>query len=742
MILQLLRTTPYLSGQIRNDLIVQDGMIDDINIVPLSDEVVYNEDNTRLFLNYDYSENVKYLYKTLGGEFFANKQKYSGSKYIYNNTQLKIDTADHTYMCGLRRVNRYKRYNKQFSFLLPLWISEDIDFNKLTFKVQILGADSNFVNIEKNIVLSKQIADYYNSFFKTTDDNLINLKLDTNQAYISGIDVSTGQKITKDISYIITNLLYRERPVMELDSIFVSLFKEHNMISQQLFNCNLVFDLFDITTHDIISQLDGKPLNARVYTYYAGKQLDIKDFYTNYEFIPATVLENNNIKYDDNLNVLDYLNDYNNIDNIYDNKLTQPIFHWALLENKEYTYNLYDGFAPLIELPDKEKYRICGHYQNQGDLSSDKFDIFDNNLAWCLHNDLKNYSALDARIFLMENDDKYTKININNQILWCHNNKYDITSIYNSLKTNNVSEINVKTVKLDNNIRVAGFLDNIFTLTDDNNEVQIMYRITDDGRYFFIILSNNIDNLTIKRLCSFRQNNIPDSFWKAWNMLVMFLKCYVLPFKIEFKKSIYQSPVPIINKKIKLKEIEYFKKDDNHYNFVYRYFGRLIPHFINVDDEHLFNYIYFYEQWNDISELHIISYNELMKMGYLPNYPSLDIGNNHKFFALTKEKCLNAKPKFYDDWNWEITHFFDNKFFNLPESFKIEFILENGVSYSNDEIESIVYQKFFEWFSYLNLDELTLKQFVLSLYNYNIIFTYESLTNINNIKYEIFFELK
>ena len=70
---QLVRTSPYLSGQVRWDLIVNPSReIGDVYIRPISDNIVYN--GTGSALGSRHVDNVKQLYNTIEDAFYAYKQ--------------------------------------------------------------------------------------------------------------------------------------------------------------------------------------------------------------------------------------------------------------------------------------------------------------------------------------------------------------------------------------------------------------------------------------------------------------------------------------------------------------------------------------------------------------------------------------------------------------------------------------------------------------------------------------------
>lgn len=730
MIYQLLRTSAFLTGQIRHDLIVNDDTVENIVLTPVSDAIAFNENEVRPLLNYSHLDNIRYMYKLLGDGFFSNPEKFSGNKYLYNDG-LEMDTHDNTYISGLKRL-RYRRYNKQYSFMIPMWISECIDFEKLKFHIKLTGYDSSFINIEKYVSLSPEIAKYYNEYFTTTNDDVINFKMDTNEVFISGVDVEGGKATTKDVSYMLTNILKIERPLMEADYLFLSLFKDNLIISKQMINFNLVFDILDLTTLEIIESLIGRPLNITVDVIYDGVIVAKKDLYTNYTHIPATKLEDNKISFIAE-NVLEYMSDNNNIDFVYKNKLTQPVFHWALLENPEFSYNLYDGYAPNV-LIDGEYHRIQGQYFNQGDLTNEKYNIYDNNLCWCRYDDYTQLSDYILKIQIEEDDsnDIYTSIPLAGDITWFNNNKYDITNI-----DRNIASMKVRIIKIrdNHNVRFESEFANIVSA----DALQV-YAYVGEDIPTFIILSADPDKLTIGYL---KNVQCSDSDWETiWRTFTQVLNGYIKPYKIIFKNTVIPTPVERVEGYDNLKEIEYYKVDDNYMSYVYRYFGKLIPHFIDIDDQFLKNITFYYEQWYDVHAPHIKAYNTLLLNGYLPNYPSLSIGDGHSFYALLSEDFDATKHgDSYDGWEWEIPHAFDNKVYTFPVVCDFSVRVDNYRSLSDDEIENIIYSEFAKLFQAKQFNDNQIR-YIRNLYDLTTTFDYASIDNVNDIIYNVKISLK
>lgn len=772
MLYQLLRTTPYLSGQVMNNLIISktlDGItIDKLDITPLTDKISFNDADKREFLNYTHEENIKHIYREVRDEFFTCTQNFIGEKFIYS--QDFIDTHDHTYLSGLRRM-RYNQYNKQFSFLVPLWISENIDFNNLKFNILVKKQGTEFYNIRTSVGLSKTIAEYYNKFFTDINDDLINLRLDTHEAFLSGLSVETGLPVVKNVSYLVENILSMERPLLEFDYLFSSLFKENKVISKQLINFNLVFNLMDLTASEVVnyeSMFAGKPLNIIVEVLYDGKLLTKKDLYTNYEYIPITVTDGINTEFhtdaSQEYNALKYLGDNKMTDFIYTNKLTQPINHWSLLENPDALYNLYDGFAPhLKDEVNNELYRIQGHFQNQGDLSLREYNIYDNNLSWCKYFYYGNMSKFDIQYNLITKDETYTDVVIDTSkpTTWINGNKFEINYIdeRGDYVFTNGEKFRFKIIECSNNgiytgsgfdgIPSESFKSFIYKLQNgtgngEKNVVLISPKNSQNDSYL-IFFSNTKNGLTLETIRNSVLGEVgDDDYTGTFDKFKRILNGYIKPYKIVFNKT-----VRTVTDGDKLKTNYVYNNDKNVYRYVYRYFGKVIPFFIDINDENLKNFDYYYEQWNDINKPHIKQYNKLLSEGYTPIYPDVKLDDEHYFYSLKNDE-------FYNDWNWEFTNGLENRVFNLPEEIHLYIEVSDYINKTQLQINNEVYLEFEKYFksyfeSYLGIKEKFsnntdksqfIRQFISPLYDKEAEFDYISETNVKSLLFDIKYSLK
>ena len=108
--------------------------------------------------------------------------------------------------------------------------------------------------------------------------------------------------------------------------------------------------------------------------------LEFKDFFTNHEHIERLQLSEYHT--DEKINCLDYLQDNKCIDFIAKNKISPQICHWSLLDESDYVFQLYDGFAPVY-YEDGKIVKTSHKYYNMPDIWSNKVTKYNNSFGWC-----------------------------------------------------------------------------------------------------------------------------------------------------------------------------------------------------------------------------------------------------------------------------------------------------------------------------------------------------------------------
>lgn len=757
---QLLRTSPYLSGQARWDIPLYyhydngEHVIDtpELHIVPLNDNLVFNEDNDRDTLHYNHLENLKYIYNRMGDDFYSAAGEWSGDKWLYNGGNA-LDPYSHVFIMGTRRM-RFERYMKQFSFLCPLWISEQTDPTKFSFEVsiRIVGEERDHIT-RRVFTLSPEICSYMADFLNKSaryiepdpvvysspedapylgvDDSLLSIKFDPDEAFITGVQVDAAKYTTKNISYIIDALLRREVPLMEFDNNLLFNFKENHMIAQQLINLNFVFNMDDISFF-LKDALLGKNVTISILVKYDGKYLPIKDLYTNYTGIPVYRMDMGGIS--NSYNVCDYLGDNKIIDYVQANKFTQPIFHWSMVENPDFIYNFYDGFAPMFIDASRTPHRIQGRYYDQADVSQEFSTVYNNASHWCHYN---NYQGFSQEYVTSHRSDAYNDLensyskiifNQDSMIAYLNNNRYDMKKIdWDANKDGDEITIGVGDVS----IYVAN---NIVDNLPAGGSMVINYR-PEDHIVVIDFYSTNEASATLKNINSMIPAEL-SPYIKIYNVLKLLASSWIRPYRIEFSRTIVTEVVDPVGEEHP-SELNMYQ--DNIVNkFVLRYTGRLCPMFIDPDGDNYYNVNFPYNQWGNINTDNVQYYNRMLKTGFNPNYPSIN------YYTYKPERDTTRRPGFYDQWEGDVVWKNNGCINVLPERFIGTIRLENPKKY-DDYIEEKFWILLYNHIaSLMDRTELSdwFKHWLKEVYHIAYNFEYASETDVENVDYTVTFRLR
>ena len=792
---QLLKTSPYLGGQIRWDIPMyfhyDDGVhvVDtpELHIVPLDDNITFNEGNDWETLNYTHLENIKHLFSQIGDAFFSASGEWLGNHWLYNEGDI-LDPYSHIYNMGARRT-RFKRYEKQFSYLCPLWISEETDPTKFAFEVSVKVSGEERDHIVRRIFkLSPEICTYMKEYldksaryvepdpaapdpgYQGVNNDLLSIKFDPDYAFITGVQADAGKYTTQDVTYMISSLLEREIPMMEFDNMLVSKFRQSNIVAQQLINLNFLFNMEDIS-YVLKESLIGKHIGISLKVMYDGEYLPIKDFYTNYSDIPVYRVDRGSLSKSEN--VCDYMGDHKIVDYMYVNKFTQPIFHWAMVENPTYIYNFYDGFAPTF-MENGELQRIQGRYYDQADISQDHHTVYNSAATWCKLVDMSEASAATSITYdnqVLMNPDLYTSqlfINKDTGIAYLNNNRYNLAQlveseygfydwppiyIYTVVKSpgqiivsdpdypdDRSHDITVNSALIidwdGSRIIIRIETDSIYESTYFNYH-QLIPRAMGlpgctfeaDGRTFAIRMVDNtlpprdLDNPTM----------IEKIMWLMHDMY----GTWIPPYRIDFAKTTLTVPVDAFDR-YHPEELNMYKYDSYH-GYVLRYTGGLCPLFIDPTDEYYRNINYRYIQWSDITTPEVQQYNKFLKTGMNPDYPSIG------YYSFEHEWDTMERPDWYEQWPWEVAWKNDGCIFILPEWYKTEFIESNPIPYTSEAEEEKMWAKLYDYIDSIGiptLDSVWMKHKLKELYRVSYNFDYASETNVNEIKYYVRFDLR
>lgn len=398
---QLYRTTPKLSGNMKMDLVVDtvggNLYIKDFHLRPISELVSYNVIDEDIMVR-THQLNIARFYSKTKADFYsakANPQLTSDWPIIltrkelsdYNKGNMHVKTWDDTYWAGAQRM-LYSLYNTTHEVMIPMWLEEVTDINKLSIEVRLAADEQSaplitkvlkFNTEEKHHDYHRRFSEYLKNYFEHTGQNLgndkcINVDLYRNETFIYGLNVEDGNMQTRTDFNITRNLLYRERPLLEANSLLTNAFNDVHLILPQLINLNICFNI-DNWIPPQLRYMFTQSSCISVVVKMDGKELEKRDLFTNHQYVPRPFNED---IYDESqyytdetkpFNALDYKHDYLCTDLMHSNKIVQPICHWALKLNQDVLFNLYDGFGAAFD-----GYVINHFFGTVNDISSTESD--------------------------------------------------------------------------------------------------------------------------------------------------------------------------------------------------------------------------------------------------------------------------------------------------------------------------------------------------------------------------------
>lgn len=754
---QLYRTNLYLGGQMKWDIIIDSAnaslYVSDFHLSPISKNVSYTHRSDENLVNNKHQDNVKNFYNQIRSSFYSEAldSEFNHNWPIISKPGEVIDCYSNTYDMGCRRMKSYKLYNKQFEFLCPVWIEHITD--DLKFEIIIKGVDSNTVLSKNALILKKNGLSYHDKFvnyFKNyiSDagldsgcDDLLNIKFKDSTAAVSGLRVDNGILTTRNVNSLADNMVLRERPLMDVDKMLVNAFADNNMISKQLFNFNLCFNINDILTGSITQLLHGKEVSISINVYIGDEILTKKDFYTEYEFIPKHVIMSDGSSADDiNINVLDYLHDYEAIDLINKNKFSQNIIHWSLYDENDYIFNLYDGFSGIYvdKVGESIVYHENAHqYKDAANTSIKKADKSQNSTGWM--NTVKiSYWSEFFRYITSTNKMKTRGIHIFNET--CINNiKYARIPVVGEsgfyligMYTNSDIFTTIKDSR--NNFGLNHYAeigDDLIIIGKDDLVMVISY--TEDKLSF----SNFKDILyyALKPESEIEFDELSATYINAIYSLIL---SKIDPELIFFGGTIQWNPADGPNRNTK--EVIYYN-DNETQEYLMRYDGKIKPTFVDKNEK-----LYYKDYISDNginSKLKNSIYTSYVNTGYEPLYPSIGYCaiksfTDWKYEELPELFVSEHKDKVVPYGTPEYSWFNANK--NLILVPEIHCACENkkidGKYKSVMEIAEEYLHKFYDI-----TDSDTIK-YILSKYNVSNKWEYFSETNVDDYIYNLTFKLK
>lgn len=752
---QLYRTNVLLGGQIKWDLIINSHAsklyVNDFHLSPISDNIpfIYKIDDTLIYKTHQ--DNVKAYYRSNKGNFYKEglTAGFTHNWPLINNDDKHLTVYSNIYDMGCRRSKHFNAYKKQFEFLCPVWL-EQLN-GTLSFKINVKNTHSNTILASNTLSLSlngqefhDKFVNYFNNYIKfigvdTGDDKLLNIQFRNNIANIHGLNVNTGMIQTKPLNNIISNITSRERPLIETDNLLIQSFANNNMICKQLFNFNLCFNIPDILSGGITNIMLGEDVIVSVDVFIDGKQIDKKDFYTNYEYIDKKVWSDAGLTLSEN--VLSYLHDNECIDLINKNKFCQSICHWSLTENTDYIFNVYEGFSGLYVSKDDNGDQII--YENEHQYGEalntyiKKSDKSQNTNGWTNTIEIRTwnefYKYLSNTITHKTDGTYIYDNNFISNIKYEYIPKFESYTFYEQkgiyvlklLVTNKLLSMITNSIQYTN-INGKSL---IFTYKDDlllfisNDENDFSYGQFYDSLHAFV----NSDDIYAY---SYNEQSI-----KYLSELYKMMHSRVEPSIIIFNNSLSFNNT--VSPTIETTEIEYYK-DDTVYNYVIRYDGHIKPTFTDKPE-----YLYYKDYAS--SKLSSSSYAIYGKNGQEPLFPSIGFCAIKKIPNWTFDELPKVYVTEYDEpvdiyeQTYEYSWFNNNRCIILNDVIKFTYVCTPQEDGTYKLIDDIIYEVIG---SYYDIDDNGLVSYIKNQYVYDNDWQYYSNTNVDDYIYNITLKLK
>lgn len=738
---QLYRTNILLSGQMAWDLILdnKEGNLEvtDFHLSPINiKSPKYIEEN---LINYPHHENIKSYYKTIEGSFYNtninSKLKHDWEVLGANDEMIYEDSFE-----AGASYNSYQLYKKPVSILCPVWLEQLKSDDTLSFKISIYTDKEKLIG-SKTIDISNDsfIGEYFKQYIKYTGidkgiDDVLDINFDKKTAVMTGLDVNTGLIVKKDISYIIQNLLHRERPMMEFDSMLINLFPDNHVITRQLFNFRLHLDVCDILSGHLMNMLIGNELMFDVRVMINGEVIETRDFYSNYTHINKENIGIYNLSHYKSepingaaYNVLDYLMDNQYVEHMNKNKYIQNVVHWSLFDNAEYLFNIYNGFGAFHQEDpnDLNTIQFYSHrYGNTPDLLNPTYNQSTNNIGWCNGVIIDNFlnwidlvtPNMDSEYFKRVdalasdfikpwvNKVKYGNVGYEGNIKW---NDFKLllmfadTPIYDKI----VSHIN------------SGVIQDYIKLKDG------VYYARVNMNFMGIIVRNDcIDDATFAGM-----NKLLNNIYEDGDNHISLPTNHALMYLADKLKQVKPIPLISINKSLFINtasspslsstEIEYYKDDNAVIEdcYVLRYDGKIKPTFISKSQSESMNNKYFkITVSEDIYNSSDFKKYELS--GYPPLYPSIG------FYA------VHSKPMTFDKLK--------NRIITLIPEISVKLNSKTNKTGKLLPIKDVIKDYLKELYKSNEVD------FIYNLYDIESSYEYKSNTNLKEYIYDVKLILK
>ncbi len=460
---QLHRVIPKLSADIKIDVLI-DSSLNTHNNNSYSTTILYTGVSPVYYGTLNSYVDDKDTPGYLEGKFKDLVELYSDKLYGISNQELLISnfTNNNTeslpyfdkYLSGTFRT-RYNDFNKKSTHctLIPLWLSDLKKTSSLQVILKVLNNGNELIRKVINLSENRYINQYLQTRIVGDGENRnkkqgiyidhINQKC---IVYGYSLKESTVVRVESDDLYAsIFEISNIQKPHIETMSIIGNWFADNQLILPQLINFGIHFDINALIGGlSDISQEQDYQIETEVIV--DGGVLPFKDYYTNFDYIPAYIIGKNK-GYFDTLapNILeksakDFNEEISNTPLLYANQLDQRLVHWTHTEspvvggkngNPDTIFNTSSSFknVKLIKSEDGLHSDIFqflpgNSYGSFTGQTAEKYDPEVHNIQWAGQ---VMYGSMNKCIEVLNNIDYYIHENSGNFLsLIGNNNKSDI----------------------------------------------------------------------------------------------------------------------------------------------------------------------------------------------------------------------------------------------------------------------------------------------------------------------------
>lgn len=457
---QLRRTLPKLSGNMQLDLVVRlegsKAYVVGAHLRPVSKLINHVPIVDERIMDRPHQMNIKKFYEATRAQFYEHiidPRLASDWPMIISPAEMEnlkyIKEFDDTYFAGAQRMS-HKLYGCSHEILVPLWLDQVsglkfyINFAMDTnvsggfvkkfeldlSPVYLYGKDGGNYLLNPNETFHNDFIKYLLDYFDYAgisggNNHVMSIDFKQNISTLRGIQVDTGNLVVRQNLNIARNLIFRERPLLEANSLLTNSFMDHKLIVGQMLNINICFDMQQVLD-SVGSNDSAKPFKEAKYFKawvttealrakkdisqkyykepdwvnsphtYAWQEMELRDFYTNHHYIPKIKVDPNIsskaiVSYSDKDNIrnaLDYKKDYLCTDMIHQNKMGQSICHWLYAQqpDSDQLFNVYDGFGSYGTIKDKDGNDVdveFGHgFGSTPDISDSVYNDTTDNAIW------------------------------------------------------------------------------------------------------------------------------------------------------------------------------------------------------------------------------------------------------------------------------------------------------------------------------------------------------------------------